>query len=261
MSDSSDTRLQRGTVDLRNNQSAVPNSELVTTEIPEPSKPPGPIAKVLGAAGIFGALTALEHRGLDASIPIAVRYTERSHELQLLAFRIVEDGRVNDDGVQELVRAAGMHRRDLKRAAASIRQDGYTDEDFACWQANALLVAAGRGESLRHPTEAQSKLFREVEELSNAPLSEAFIWLASREPALREIVQQARQEATSSAFQVMDQEGQEDAIRDILYSERLKSILDQAVDALVRTQRSWYVIRDYLFAEAGLPDPSEQADG
>ena len=119
-------------------------------------------------------------------------YTERSHELQKLAFRIVEERRVDGEGVEELVRAAGSHRRDLRRAAASIRQDGYVEEDLACWLAHALLVAAGKGESLHDPTEEQSKLFREVQELRTAPVAEGFSELASRAPALREIGAQAR---------------------------------------------------------------------
>ena len=58
----------------------------------------------------------------------------------------------------------------------------------------------------------------------------------------------------------MDQDGREDVIRDIRYSDGLKSIPEGAADPLVRTKLSWYVIRDYLFTEAGLPDPSKQGE-
>ena len=66
-----------------------------------------------------------------------------------------------------------------------------------------------------------------------------------------------RQEARSPAFQAMDQEGQEDILRDVIQADRTTSILKEAADPLVRTKLAWYVMRDYLFTEAGLPDPSQ----
>jgi hypothetical protein len=212
------------------------------------------MAKALGGIGIFGLLKVMENRGLDSPKPSVVSYTKRSQDLRRLALDLAEDGRDDTAAMQELVQAAGSHRKELRRAAASIRSDGYDVEDPTCHQANRLLLAAAAGEPPQPLTADQREWFRQVQELRDAPVQVAFAKLATLEPALGELNEHVRQEVSRPGFQSMDEEQRQEAFPDIYY-DRLNSIQERTSEPLMRTILAFYIARDHLFEVAGLPYP------
>jgi hypothetical protein len=196
----------------------------------------------------------MEKRELDAPNPDLVMYTKRSAEFQDLVFELVDSGRDDRDAVQELVRVAGSHRTELRRAAASIRQEGYVEEDEARNRANRLLMAAASGEPPQPLNDEQTRWFRDVKELRDAPVHEAFAKLATVEPALGALDEYVSREANEPEFQAMDLDDRHQVVIEVLY-DRLQPIQERTTEPLVRTHLAWYIVRDYLFDRAGLPYP------
>jgi hypothetical protein len=204
------------------------------------------MAKALGGIGIFGLLKVMENRGLGGPKPGVVLYTKGSQDLGRLALELAEGGRDDTAAINELVQAAGSHRKELRRAAASIRSDGFDVEDPACHQANRLLLAAAAGEPARPLTADQREWFREVQELRHAPVEVAFAKLATLEPALGELDEDVRREVSRPGSRAMDEEHRQEAFPDIYY-DRLNSIRERTSELLMRTILALYIARDHLF--------------
>jgi hypothetical protein len=109
-------------------------------------KVPGPVARVFGSLGVSALVQSLGDQELDAPMPKVVWHTGRSSQLRALAFDLAEAGRDDQDAVAELVRVAGRHPKELRRAAATIRADGRAEEELVAFRANRLLVSAASGQ-------------------------------------------------------------------------------------------------------------------
>jgi hypothetical protein len=130
-------------------------------------KVPGPLSKVLGSIGVSALVQSLGDQELDAPSPKVVWQTRRSSQLRELAFDLAEVGREDPEAIGELVKAAGRHNKELRRAAATIRADGRTDEDLVAFRANRLLVAAASGRSVEPITAEQLESFAKKRELAD----------------------------------------------------------------------------------------------
>jgi hypothetical protein len=130
-------------------------------------KVPGPVTKLLGSIGVSALVQSLGDQELDAPVPKVVWQTERSSRLLEMAFGLVEVGREDTEATGELVKAAGRHRKELRRAAATIRADGRTDEDLVAFRANRLLVAAASGRLVEPMSAEQLESFARNRELAD----------------------------------------------------------------------------------------------
>ena len=93
-------------------------------------------------------------------------------------------GRFDWDVAQALAAAAGRHTRELTRAAAAVRQGGWTEEDETSFRVERLLVAAATGQDPVPPDAGRAAWFRRVADLMALPSGEAFAVLVAEEPAV-----------------------------------------------------------------------------
>jgi hypothetical protein len=132
-------------------------------------KVPGPLSRALGSIGVSALVQSLGDQELDAPSPKVVWQTDRSSQLRILAFDLADVGREDPDAINELVRVAGRHPKELRRAAATIRADGLADEDLVGFRANRLLIAAASGRNPEPVSAEQLARFSRKEEHTDEP--------------------------------------------------------------------------------------------
>jgi hypothetical protein len=146
-------------------------------------KTPGPVTKVLGSVGVSALVQSLGDQELDEPSPKVVWQTPRSSQLRALAFELAEAGRDDPEAIGELVRAAGRHPKELRRAAATIRADGLTEEEVVAFRANQLLVAAASGRTVEPMSAEKLAWFAEKRHLARVPSEVDPQLTAGTEPA------------------------------------------------------------------------------
>jgi len=225
-------------------------------------KAPGPVTKVLRIIGVAALVHSLGDQELDAPVPKVVWHTDRSSRLRALAFRSAAEGRDDTEAVRELVRVAGRHAKELRRAAATIRVDAWVDEDLAAFRANRLLVAAATGRPVESVSAERLAWFGRVRALADvppeeAPLAVAFAELVALEPALAELEVEVRAMVGSTEFAAMDGERRDGAVAGAC-DDRLEAIAEGTGAPLIRTHAARYIVRGHLCAIGGRPVPDPE---
>ena len=208
----------------------------------------------LGSLGSRALLKSLEDQDLDAPRPRVTLYTWRSDRLRRQALALADTGRADDQAALDLARAAGRHRKELRRAAAAIRTGGADVEELAAYQANQLLLAAASGQPVVALSEERERWFHRVRALREDRPGVAFAELTSCEPALADLERDVVLAAGRPEFMSMDDEHRVAAVRN-LYVDRLAAIVEHAVDPMMRTRIAARIVRCHLLGIAGLADP------
>jgi hypothetical protein len=216
-------------------------------------KGPGPLAKVLTSLGVGSLVTSLEDQEVDAADPRVVTWTPRSAVLRQRAAALVAAGRDDPDGARELAREAGRHIRELRRAAASVRQGGWAAEDEVSYRVDRLLVAAASGRDPDPVDEAQLAWFTRVRELVGLATTEGFALLSAEEPALAAFEGDVLRVVAAPGFDGWDDARRIDALAPA-FDDRLPGIIERSPSRLLRTRAAWSVLTDHAYGLVGV-DP------
>ncbi len=219
-------------------------------------KGPGLVAKVLGSVGIAALVHSLEDQEVDAADPKVVAWTERSDALRRRALELAASDADDEASRRGLAAAAGRHPRELRRAAAALRQGGRAAEDETWCRAERLLVAAAGGRPVEPLTGQERAWFDRVRDLGARPTADAFAALVVDEPALAELEDEVRRMAADPAFAGLDVEGRDGTFVDTV-AERMHDVVGGSSSPLVRTRVGWDVAWDHLRTAAGLAPPDD----
>jgi len=224
----------------------------VTTENPSSSSEPGPIAKAAVGSVIFGALKQVADREIDSSMPKFTFWTDRTRAVRRIALRLAEEGREDAGAVKELKDAASWRPKELRRAAATFREDGWNVEDITCNRANRLLLAAATGEPVPTLTETEKEWFRTLEVLQHLPVDAAFSRLVVMEPDLALLSHEVE---TAAEQRDPDDEGYEDRTWNLIWDRCnvLVGLESQSTQPLIRTMIAKGIAFDHLRALGDLP--------
>lgn len=212
----------------------------------------GLVSRVLGALGVGALVASLEDQELDAPDPKVVTWTERSAALRELAGQLVDAGRYDQDGAADLAGAAGRHVRELRRAAAAVRQGGWAAEDERCARVNRLLLAAAAGHAPEPVGDDELAWFREVRDLGGLPVVEGFAVLSADEPALAAYEGDVLRLVAEPGCAEWDEGRRSGALYAVLAG-RLAGIVDRSPSRLLQTKAAWQVLSDLGRSHLGLP--------
>ena len=163
---------------------------------PHPPEPPL-FKKILGTTALGLAFVIGAKRQRDADIPVIANCGPKISKLQHLAFSLADEGRHDDEAVEEL-RALAGGRRNLLDAAASCRIGGAARDHRRDNRANALLVAAARGGSVELVTPEQEAWFDEVEAFVRLSPEDRYARLVELQPDIAEIDRKLREARQAS---------------------------------------------------------------
>jgi len=221
-------------------------------------KRPALVTRVLGAVGVGALVTSLEDQELDAPDPKVVTWTERSAALRALAAELVDAGRYDREAAGALARAAGRHPKELKRAAAAVRQGGWAAEDEVSYRVDRLLVAAVTGQVPERLDRTQLDWFAQVRTLIALPAAEGFRLLSDEEPALAAFEGDVLRVVAHRGFEEWDDDRRTEALAPAI-SVRLVGIIDGSPSRLLHTQAARYVLRDHAYGLVGVTPPDAYA--
>ena len=222
------------------------------------TKGPGLVTRVLAAVGVGALVTSIEDQELDAPDPKVVTWTPRSAALRRLAAELVAEGRDDGDGWTELARAAGRRTKELRRAAATVRQGGWAEEDEPSYRVDRLLRAAAAGRGPGPVDGERLAWFARVRTLAVLPTDRGFAVLSADEPALATFVEEVRRVVAGPGFDGWDGERRIEALSPVLH-DRLPAIVVASTAPLVRTRAAWFVLRDHAYGLAGVMPPDAYA--
>ncbi|HEY4021739.1 MAG TPA: hypothetical protein VGM75_23845, partial [Pseudonocardiaceae bacterium] len=137
-------------------------------------------------------------RQIDADEPVIVSSTKRSEQLGRMAMRFALDGHMDSAAVVELRSAAGRRRKELRRAAASMRLGGGVNENRSSYIANQLLLSAATGQPLQPITAEHEAKLQRIHELQQGTIADVFARLVALQPALADVARTV-QRATVTA--------------------------------------------------------------
>lgn len=211
---------------------------------------------------VFGVLRAVEKKERDQDRPGAVLHTKRSSASASQAMRIAHQGREDETAVRELSQAAGRHRGELRRAATSIRFQGWANDSEVHDRASRLLLAAADRRAVQPLTPERADWFRTLRSLQYGAHESGYEFLAARQPALRDLEADVMAEAAPAAGQ-RDASTPEERTWALWeqFGERLAALVGiEAKDEpepILGTRTALMVADRHLTVAFGLPDPAE----
>jgi hypothetical protein len=215
---------------------------------------PNPIKRIASSATLAALLKYGADRQVDVDQPKVVFPTHRSGELKKIALEFASEGREDSDAVSALRLAAGSHRKDLVKAGAELRFDGFFREDRTQNRAHRLISAAVSDGVVVPVTAHEEELFERTEELKSLPVDVAFSSLASLQPKLGELVGQV-QSAWSASTELNDEERLTSILRFSLHG--LGPLVGPdavSTDPLVKSQLAFGIGRVHLLRSIGFAD-------
>jgi len=139
--------------------------------------------RVAGAGLLFWILRRAEDEQLEEDRPEVASASGPTKHLRELARNLAREDVEVVRAVEELRGASQGHGNDLLRAAASIRHEGWIDENRIDYEANRLLLMAF-GRSTRPLSPDEDERYRAIDTLVTMPIDDAFAELAQLQPAL-----------------------------------------------------------------------------
>ena len=151
----------------------------------------GLVPKTLGAADLGLFLGRLIRHERDAELPRIAGGGKRVRELAGLAETFAREDKCDSEALRRLRTAAQGRRRLLLSAAADFRTDGKAKDYRVHNRANALLLAAARGESVEPLTPEQERWFDEVTAFQELPVAERYERIQRLQPELVSVERKA----------------------------------------------------------------------
>lgn len=211
----------------------------------------------MGGIAALGLIRALSDRDLDSEHPEFCFSTSRTDELRDLAVEVAA-GIPGDAEAVAAIRAAGGKPKQWKRAAASIRGDGYAREHRDYLRAARLLKAAADGGMPVAASSDEEALFRAVDNLEALSIGDAFAALATEVPALRALEHQVVTLLSEPGWEDRDEDDRRTEILDNLA--QLVGPRAPEGSPLIGSHTAFDRARIYLLGKAGLVDEDSGAD-
>ena len=201
------------------------------------------------------ALALLGHQMGESAIeedePQAVFLTERAKELERLALRLAHADPNDSSAIGQLRTLAGLHEKDLRRAAAQVRMGGFHHDHRAYLVANKNLLAAAAGGTFEPLTDEQDEWFSLIENLEGTAESDAFEQLVTLQPDLREFEQTVLRAAPELWSSPQDSD---DAIVDLVVDGLVRLVGPDAEseEPVIKTKLAYGICRIYLLRKVGV---------
>lgn len=221
-------------------------------------KGPGLFAKALSSIGVGALVTSLEDQELDAADPKVVTWTPRSAALVRRAAELVGAGGDDAAGARLLAGEAGRHVKELKRAAATVRQGGWATEDETSFRVDRLLVAAATRQDPGPVDEDQLDRFARIRDLVALPTADGFAALSAEEPALAAFEGDVLRVVAAPGFDDWDEARRIGALAPA-FADRLTGIIRRSPSDLLHTRAAWFVLRDHAYGLVGVDPPDAYA--